>query len=442
MRAHDIDLWGLAAGSLEAEARLSAESHLATCDACRVQLDGIRQTQATLSTARDAQTPVRWSAVDDGVRAAAERHFAKAFRPRWVAVALAGGAAFAAIAVAVLWNARTTPMPEAPVVAEHLATTPLAPAAISTVEQSIEAERSRDDARAALSPGDGIREGDRLHTGRRGALMVRLPEKSRLHLAAESSLMISQATHDAVALKLERGRITSQATHNPQRAFRVEAGGVTVHIVGTIFSVAILPRGIEVSVAEGRVRVEQGERSVFVSSGERVRVKGELSKPEPMTASERVVFEPFGLVAPVKRHNASPPALRPPAEQPVNTPSAPITATPPPAPAPAVSTPVAPTEPPPEVRRTDALPETTEGIFLHRAEASLSNGSCEKFLEGLKELAAHNDDRESKSKARILRARCYDDRLKPDLARLEYQKYLEEFPSGPFNREARRQLEE
>ena len=38
--------------------------------------------------------------------------------------------------------------------------------------------------------------------------------------------------------------------------FVVHAGGVDVHVVGTIFSVANGPAGVEVAVAEGQVKVE------------------------------------------------------------------------------------------------------------------------------------------------------------------------------------------
>jgi hypothetical protein len=50
----------------------------------------------------------------------------------------------------------------------------------------------------------------------------------------------------------------------------------------------------------------------------------------------------------------------------------------------------------------------------------------------------NTEDPRAKAKARILRARCFDERLMPTEARREYRRYLEEWPRGEFAEEARR----
>lgn len=78
-----------------------------------------------------------------------------------------------------------------------------------------------------------------------------------------------------------------------------------------------------------------------------------------------------------------------------------------------------------------------ETIFMHRAEAALAKGGCERFLVGLEDIAQDNSRTRRSELARVLRARCYELELRPRQAINEYRKYLEEYPRGRFVGEAR-----
>ncbi len=82
-----------------------------------------------------------------------------------------------------------------------------------------------------------------------------------------------------------------------------------------------------------------------------------------------------------------------------------------------------------------------EGIFIMRAERSINNGGCERFLVGLEEVATDPKRGPRAEKARILRARCFDARMKFKEAEQEYRKYVSEYPVGTFLDEARAVLE-
>lgn len=60
----------------------------------------------------------------------------------------------------------------------------------------------------------------------------------------------------AVTLKLEAGAARFSVAPNPTRPFRVLAKDVSVTVLGTVFTVALEPKGVRVAVERGRVRVQ------------------------------------------------------------------------------------------------------------------------------------------------------------------------------------------
>jgi hypothetical protein len=103
-----------------------------------------------------------------------------------------------------------------------------------------------------------------------------------------------------------------------------------------------------------------------------------------------------------------------------------------------------PPAPPPasKLSRTDELPTDAETLFLQRAERSLFNGTCERFLQGLGEVANDARKTERSERARVFRARCYDAMMKPQQAYQEYRRYLQQYPNGRFVEEARQVMDE
>jgi hypothetical protein len=90
----------------------------------------------------------------------------------------------------------------------------------------------------------------------------------------------------------------------------------------------------------------------------------------------------------------------------------------------------------------EPLPVDLETLFLQRAERGLGRGICERYLMGLQELAGDPSRGERAEKARILRARCFDARIRPDLSEIEYRYYLQAWPTGRYAIEARQAIAE
>ncbi len=95
---------------------------------------------------------------------------------------------------------------------------------------------------------------------------------------------------------------------------------------------------------------------------------------------------------------------------------------------------------PKQLKNADPLPEDLETLFLQRAERGLDRGICERYLMGLQEIAGDSSRNERAEKARILRARCYDAKVRPDLSEIEYRRYLEVWPKGRHADEARKAI--
>jgi hypothetical protein len=82
------------------------------------------------------------------------------------------------------------------------------------------------------------------------------------------------------------------------------------------------------------------------------------------------------------------------------------------------------------------LARDLESIFINHAELALEQGTCDRFLVGLEDLAQDASHTARTEYARVLRARCFNVQLRPRQAVNEYRKYLEEYPRGRFTQEA------
>ncbi|MBZ4412947.1 FecR domain-containing protein [Myxococcus sp. XM-1-1-1] len=82
------------------------------------------------------------------------------------------------------------------------------------------------------------------------------------------------------------------------------------------------------------------------------------------------------------------------------------------------------------------LSKDADERFLGYARLQLSQRSCENYLAGLEEIADKSPRKKHREQARYLRARCFEQRLQGQDAKLEYRQYLKEFPRGRYVREA------
>ena len=84
---------------------------------------------------------------------------------------------------------------------------------------------------------------------------VTLPDHSVVTLDTDTILRVHDKPGERL-VSLERGRAFFKVAHDPSRPFIVQAGGHRVRAVGTEFDVRVGPRDFEVTLIEGRVKVE------------------------------------------------------------------------------------------------------------------------------------------------------------------------------------------
>ncbi len=453
--ADDAGLWAYAEGELLPDAGFRLEAHLATCDRCRDALARIGTTRAVLRGATPSRPEVKWGEVDEAVMSAATARFAQAQRssPWW---ALAGVAATAALAL-VLWM----PMPGRPPVPAP----PVVPAIASAADVQIESARGARVTEAAsaeqvLEQGIAIHEGARIRTDENGSALLRLPEESRARLGPRTDAVLTQVRADAVDIQLHQGAVVVEASHAARERFVVDALEAQIRVVGTVFRVSRHEGQVVVAVSEGRVLVESrgGGQSRLIDAGQRLVVGpgGAVLEQRALADEDQAAFaqlapEPVPVAAVEPGPPAPPvPTRRKPVETarnaaPVAT--EPVGLSPPPPAAAAPGIPMSELAVPdfgarvPQRAARGELPTTAEALFLRRAEEALRTGRCGSYLLGLVDITETSEDRNSRELARILRARCFDDRLEPIKAEAEYRKYLDRHPRGRFADEARRALE-
>jgi len=107
----------------------------------------------------------------------------------------------------------------------------------------------------------------RLETGTNGT-QVEVGE-STLDVGPESTMRVSGDDGQGVVVVLNRGRVECDVPPRKARPpFVVEAGAVTVRVIGTHFAVGRGVDGTTVDVQRGVVDVEAGEKHVLVHAGE------------------------------------------------------------------------------------------------------------------------------------------------------------------------------
>lgn len=285
MKPHDQQLWGFAAKELELGEHRFVEAHLEDCPECREQVAAIQVAKEVLETARDAQPAVNWQKVDEKIGAMVEKRLrSQARRPLYRKLAFGGGLAFAAAAALFLTTR------EKPVIQELPPPPPVASAPESWARVDRAQGLSLVNGGGEIADGTELRGGDVLRTGATGRAFLHLPDQSHMMVGAQSQVTLTRAAADDVALTLERGSVAVRASHQPRKGFVVHAGGVSVFVVGTVFGVENSADAVEISVTEGKVRVElpNGD-TTFVEPGQRLRfdTRSENSKHLKVTADER-----------------------------------------------------------------------------------------------------------------------------------------------------------
>lgn len=99
-----------------------------------------------------------------------------------------------------------------------------------------------------------------------------LPDGTRARLNTDSELAVDFA-RDERRVRLLRGEACFEVVHDAARPFTVEADGVRVRVVGTVFNLRLRDDRVELVVAEGRVAVDTDASDAtdlaMVSAGQR-----------------------------------------------------------------------------------------------------------------------------------------------------------------------------
>ncbi len=98
--------------------------------------------------------------------------------------------------------------------------------------------------------------------------VMRFVDGSVARPMAGAELAARVTTNDLNLVEVVRGGASFAVTRQPGRIFRVEAGAVTVEVLGTEFTVERVATGARVAVTHGRVKVTSGGEERILGAGE------------------------------------------------------------------------------------------------------------------------------------------------------------------------------
>lgn len=249
----------------------------------------------------------------------------------------------------------------------------------------------------ALSTADG-RPVETVLTGSpQDARTVALSDASELTLTAGTEVEALESSSTRLALALRRGRARFSVTPGGPRRWTVDAGPVTVEVVGTIFTVERTETSVDVSVERGRVVVRgegvpDGVRSL--AAGEALHVALEIARLDPRPEVREPGLTP--AIEPSLEVDHAVEAIAP-AARPVE---------------PTVGSEVEPAE----------APARTAESLLAEADAARRAGHVDEALALLAEAAGRHE--EGASLAALTRGRLLLERGRPDEAARDLRRAL------------------
>ncbi|MDY6946773.1 MAG: FecR domain-containing protein [Pseudomonadota bacterium] len=128
---------------------------------------------------------------------------------------------------------------------------------------------------------------------------ISLPDGSKLQLNSDSRVRVDYSLRSRV-ISLERGEAFFEVAHNTARPFWVTTDRRWVRAVGTAFNVYLNPKGMQVTVREGTVKVGSGEgllqarldedtlkkASAVLNAGEQAELRGNVTRTRKLSAEE------------------------------------------------------------------------------------------------------------------------------------------------------------
>ncbi len=127
--------------------------------------------------------------------------------------------------------------------------------------------------------------------------LLALADGSKAFLTPGAEVQALEQSPRLVRLAQRVGTVRYEVKPDTQRPFTVVARGVEVRVIGTVFTVAVDPEGVRVSVERGLVAVTSGTRAVELSPGENLRLS---SRDLPSEVSDKPVASasPVALTSP------------------------------------------------------------------------------------------------------------------------------------------------
>ena len=140
-------------------------------------------------------------------------------------------------------------------------------ARIESVEGTL--YRVAGDSSEPIKVGQTIDEHEGVRTAKGSTALVRMADGSLIEMGERAGFALD-ASRKGNTIQLERGKIIVQAAKQRDRHLYVATRDALVSVVGTIFSVNSGTKGSRVSVIEGEVHVEQGEKESVLHPGNQI----------------------------------------------------------------------------------------------------------------------------------------------------------------------------
>jgi len=125
-----------------------------------------------------------------------------------------------------------------------------------------------------------IEEGESIRTAKGSGAVIRLADGSLVEMRERTEFSLTARRRD-VTIDLAGGSVIVQAAKQRKGRLYVSTGDCLVSVTGTVFSVNRGVKGSRVSVIEGEVRVEQGNRTTVLHPGDQVATGAALA-PVPL----------------------------------------------------------------------------------------------------------------------------------------------------------------
>ncbi|MDJ0765448.1 MAG: tetratricopeptide repeat protein [Myxococcota bacterium] len=102
--------------------------------------------------------------------------------------------------------------------------------------------------------------------------LLSLDDMGRAVLHAGAEVEVVRRRQDQLELAQSKGTVRYELKRRMKKEVTVRVLGITIHVVGTVFTVAVDPKRVQVIVFRGTVRVDDAEQMITLTAGEELAV--------------------------------------------------------------------------------------------------------------------------------------------------------------------------